>query len=812
MFKRPAVIISILVLLISLIAYPVVIRKASTAPSANAFGRGLSTGEEYVWLDSGNGGIRLFNFGQQGVVKSIFVDPKVTAVDLCIYDGKLYLLLNETVRRDQDGLIRSYRIRSFTTDLSPIDYTVPFELHAGEKAVDLSIVSGRVVVTSIATDATHAVVYSISLEEIEQLYKDAHDEEKNKGEEITETIVSADSVFIESADSGRLISDAAFSGGELHIRTDADDAYGVFTPDESLYEALSKVSLSFSQKVKLSGNLAVYWWSFTAIVVIIVIILVMIFKGHSKMFYTGLAMELVLVGLIVIFFLGYRQDQVRYVKAAREQYTQNSLRVLASEAEGTAFKSADASWYSSDDYRWMQRCVARFVSREYDSSVIYDAFVVNSLNSTIICSADGINNVKASERYGESDLWIMLANANPTDAYRLSIPGKNYEAVALSMSDSDPYRYVAVFDIGGVGTDVAGLLGMIRNTFILFVAASAVIIFLIWLIASDLKLFDKALSEVAINGKSVYLKPANPVGSDFSDMWNSLREIEKKIEKINYSSYKRYEAYYRFAPKNIEKILGRDSILDVASGDRVTVNGTLSIITNAQESSIDERVIQLNGLLDFFKRNPEKEGVLVSDREGLSSMDVLFTDDISTTTEFAVDFTRDCRETRAGIANPSLFMYHGSFLYGVTGNEDQSKAFLLSEGSEDLLKLATWFNRLRLGVVVTEDIREREIGSFDYRYIGFVYIKDAGRKIKLFEVLDGCPKKERELKLLSRGKFEDAIKLFYQSDYYMARNMFSELLKSNATDEIVRWYLFESERLLDSPPENEESAGALHAD
>ena len=50
---------------------------------------------------------------------------------------------------------------------------------------------------------------------------------------------------------------------------------------------------------------------------------------------------------------------------------------------------------------------------------------------------------------------------------------------------------------------------------------------------------------------------------------------------------------------------------------------------------------------------------------------------------------------------------------------------------------------------------------------------------------------------------DEALKLFYQSDYYMARNAFSELLKTNSTDELVRWYLFESERLLNQGPGGE---------
>lgn len=810
MFKRSAAIICILIVLVSACIFPFMVIKGNPDPKYNSFGRGLSIGgDTYVYMDSGNGGYRLFSFDKNGKLLSLFGDQKHTASDIAFGDGKIYVLLNEGTRRDENGLIRSYRLRSFTTDLKVADFTVPFELHADEAVSDFDVLSGRLVVTAVATDAGSAEVYALYVEELERLYKDAHD---SKDGEVVEPVVSADSIFLQKVDKGRFIADAAFSGNSLVLRTDADDPDVLGTDDSKLKSALSEVRLSFSEKARLSGNLLVYWFAVTAIIMILTVVIMNIFKGRSKMFYSGLILEFALVVLMVFFFFAYRMDSKRYVKVTREQYALNSLRVLAGEADGIEFKGAGADWYDSSEYRTMQRYVNRFVSRELEGGVIYDAFVIDSLTEKIVCSADGMNNVKAADRYGESNLWKALANSNPTDSFTLDIAGRNFEARAFSLKDSDRIRFVSVFDIANAGNDTAGILNLVKDLLILFVVASAGIVLVMMLISSDFKLFHKALRDVAINGKSPYLKPENPAGTDFSDMWNSLREIEKKIDKINYSSYKRYEAYFRFAPKKIEKILGKDSILDVASGDRVTLNGTLSVITNDPESGPDARITQLNGLLNFLNTHPEKEGVLVSDRQGLASADVLFTDDNVKTTEFAVDYLRDCREERRDLDRPAVFLYHGSFIYGVTGNEDQSKAYLLSRDPVELLKLADWLHKMRLGVVITEEIKERESGSFDCRYIGFINVSETGRSVKLYEVLDACPKKEREIKLVARSKFEQALKLFYQSDYYIARNSFSDLLKTNPEDELVRWYLFESERLLDSPPESSEKPGAIHID
>jgi hypothetical protein len=180
------------------------------------------------------------------------------------------------------------------------------------------------------------------------------------------------------------------------------------------------------------------------------------------------------------------------------------------------------------------------------------------------------------------------------------------------------------------------------------------------------------------------------------------------------------------------------------------------------------------------------------------------------TCEFAVDYLKECREDRANINVPSVFMYYGSFVYAVTGTNEQSRAFLLAPESSELAVYAKWFRDHAISAIVTEEVKNRERTSYDFRYIGFINIGDKKKDIRLYELLDACPKAERELKLEYMNKFEDGLQLFYQSDYYMARNTFSEILKVNPGDEIVRWYLFESERLLDDTSAIGTKQGALH--
>ena len=42
-------------------------------------------------------------------------------------------------------------------------------------------------------------------------------------------------------------------------------------------------------------------------------------------------------------------------------------------------------------------------------------------------------------------------------------------------------------------------------------------------------------------------------------------------------------------------------------------------------------------------------------------------------------------------------------------------------------------------------------------------------------------------------RFQEAVNLFYRNDFFLARNLFSTLLRACPEDGIVRWYLFACE-------------------
>ena len=96
--------------------------------------------------------------------------------------------------------------------------------------------------------------------------------------------------------------------------------------------------------------------------------------------------------------------------------------------------------------------------------------------------------------------------------------------------------------------------------------------------------------------------------------------------------------------------------------------------------------------------------------------------------------------------------------------------------------------------MVTEELMQSGCRDKDTRYLG--YVSAGGGRVKLYEVLDACPNRERMAKLQTKEKFEQALQLFYQYDFYLARSTFSELLRELPEDRLAKWYLFACEKRL----------------
>jgi hypothetical protein len=148
-----------------------------------------------------------------------------------------------------------------------------------------------------------------------------------------------------------------------------------------------------------------------------------------------------------------------------------------------------------------------------------------------------------------------------------------------------------------------------------------------------------------------------------------------------------------------------------------------------------------------------------------------------------------------------VLLHHTGLVYGVAGDTAQASTYVLSADMRILNAYTEQMRALGIRMAVTDAVHELIDENTASRYIGFV--EKGIHTFKLYEILDAYPANERQSRLSTRAKFKDALNLFYGDDFYLARSMFTEVLKENPTDEVARRYVFICERCL------EEKAGQI---
>lgn len=291
---------------------------------------------------------------------------------------------------------------------------------------------------------------------------------------------------------------------------------------------------------------------------------------------------------------------------------------------------------------------------------------------------------------------------------------------------------------------------------------------------------------------------------------NSLTQISSDVARINYKQYRVLQGYYRFAPKEIERIFGKNSILEIEPNDRIHITGTLAFVAYPEHHRKGEKEY-LRRMNQEYEQLSEKQkeygGILLSNNSDLTTLQLLFQEETKKALHFGIDVAMSQAEEQED--QVFVMLHRSPFLYGIAGNEEQAFTYLLSKEMKMLEKYVERFRAAGIRMVVTDSIYELVEKETEGRYIG--YLESEGYTFKIYEILDACPAKERQKRLNAKEEFEKALNLFYQEDYYLGRTLFTEVLKECPDDEVAKWYLFLCEKFLNAGYQKNVS-GALFSD
>lgn len=285
----------------------------------------------------------------------------------------------------------------------------------------------------------------------------------------------------------------------------------------------------------------------------------------------------------------------------------------------------------------------------------------------------------------------------------------------------------------------------------------------------------------------------------------ALQMLCMNLSIWKYESAATIRSYKRFVPEKMPELLDRPVAEEIQLGDSHRMEGNVGIFSVRNRAEV-RNALDDGAFLDFINHSfsvfhscvEENHGWMLSSALRLSDMEALFPQSPADGVWAGLDFMGKIQVQAAGnLPKPRacLILHKASFLYGISGQEERLFPHLSSAELECLGGYARQLDEVGVRIAVTEAYwKQLEGRGFTGRYIGFVSAGERNGAYKLYEVLDTYPELERELRRGYDQRFQEAINLFYHNDFYLARNLFSTLLRACPSDGVARWYLFACER------------------
>ena len=262
-------------------------------------------------------------------------------------------------------------------------------------------------------------------------------------------------------------------------------------------------------------------------------------------------------------------------------------------------------------------------------------------------------------------------------------------------------------------------------------------------------------------------------------------------------------AIYRFLPAELLEMMGiQDTsvqMADILTGQKelqaVVLNGNIAgfqeLIHNMETKEVYRLVNQSLALsLPILF---EKNGMV--DRFQNAGAEALFTGGMEDGLEAAITICEEVVKLGdwKNYQSFAVGLCYGRVSVGVVGYGKKLSVLTLSTytGLAEFLqkKAPEYYARILAAGSYLEKV-EGFKKKYNYRFLGFFYIRDTGNMEKVFDVFDGDEAGVRNRKRKTRMLFEKGVRLFIERQFTESRGYFIEVLKADRNDKAAREYVF----------------------
>ena len=442
------------------------------------------------------------------------------------------------------------------------------------------------------------------------------------------------------------------------------------------------------------------------------------------------------------------------------------------------------------------------VASDTETIYVFDTWTVDT-------PVENIGQLGEKETYNPN--YTGIANALKTKK-----TSSQFEVTAITKFGYNASVYAPVLDSSGnavavVGVDVA--MDDIRTTVqdavaellsvMIFVIAICFLTLLIVVQSSfiqPVRVLKTCVKEMA-DGKLGVQAPVKgnneitEISRIFNQMSFNISIHMKEMTELN-------DGYHKFVPIEVFKILQKTDINQICLGDYRESN--LSVLCmQVQDFEAISKTLETKKVFSFINEVYKETVPDIQSRGGVigeyyqGGLCAFYQTSCQNVLDSAIVLCQHFHEWNRQhmVENPEVQLgfgiSYGPVMLGIVGNEERLATSMLSQqitAAEYLKSVGDkYHSRIRLTGTAAEQIPDFE-QQYKSRFLGM--IKIGGKEEKLYDVYNGDIVSDRELKDLTKEKFEEGVTNFLAREFYQARLCFIEVLKLYRYDYASREYLY----------------------
>lgn len=293
------------------------------------------------------------------------------------------------------------------------------------------------------------------------------------------------------------------------------------------------------------------------------------------------------------------------------------------------------------------------------------------------------------------------------------------------------------------------------------------------------------------------------LGFSFNHMAETIQEYSARLEDL-------VNAYGRFVPHDLLRLLDKKSIIDVNLGDQVQKDMSVLFSDIRDFTSMSEAMSPKDNF-DFINSYLSRVGPEIRSHNGIidkyigDAVMALFPGKVEDAIDAALEMQRKIREYnghRQSVGHPPIKVgvgvHTGKVMLGTIGEDQRMDGTVISDAVNLASRIESLTKRYGCNVIVSNAALSGldDPGKYFIRLVDKVYVAGKNEAVALYEICDSDDDAVIPLKKATFPDYSKAVDRYYLRDFAESEALFAKVLAANANDVPARLFLEKTQNIL----------------